>query len=126
MRRIWQAGANVSPDYYRRAIAAMSERLDDPHFFVFSDRPDDARKGLSFADGRATFVTHNDTAAGANADFWLMRQCKHFIIANSTFSWWAAWLGGSADKIVIAPGPETVTIPSWTFSGLLPDRWIKM
>lgn len=119
-------GMNVTPDYYRRAVALAKARLDRPHFFVFSDKPEAARAGLDLPLGHTTFVTHNDSAAGALADFWLMRRCKHFIIANSTFSWWAAWLGESSEKCVIAPSPTTVRVPSWTFTGLLPDTWLKM
>jgi hypothetical protein len=119
-------GMNVTPDYYRRAVALAEARLDRPHFFVFSDKPEAARAGLDLPRERTTFVTHNDTAAGALADFWLMRRCRHFIIANSTFSWWAAWLGESSDKCIIAPSTTTVRVPSWTFVGLLPETWVKV
>lgn len=116
---------NVSPDYYRRAIESMRARLPDPHFFVFSDNPRAARANLPLSDADMTFVTHNDLEGGAVLDLWLLSQCRHFIIANSTFSWWAAWLGGE-DGVVVSPDPRVVKGGSWDLKGFLPERWIKL
>jgi hypothetical protein len=73
-------------------------------------------------------VRHNAERGNAEADFWLMRQCQHFIIGNSTFAWWAAWLGehSHAGTQVFAPArnvdPEH-SVTAWGFPGLLPERW---
>jgi len=116
---------NVSADYYKRATALMEERVDSPHYFVFSDRSDVVPKDLALPSGRTTFVSHNRGDEKAYADLWLMSQCRHFIIANSTFSWWGAWLAEKWKKIVVCPSDEVQGITWWGFKGLLPDSWIK-
>jgi len=118
-------GNNVPGGYYHRAIRAMDARVSGAHYFLFSDRPEDARSLIPLSDDRATLVHHNQGDANAYADLWLMTQCKHFIIANSTFSWWGAWLAKSMDKVVIAPAFEKrVGSCSWGFKGLLPQEWL--
>jgi hypothetical protein len=108
---------HVAATYYQRGIDAIAGRVNNPHFFVFSDFPDWARDNIrsSFP---IEYITHN--GAGKDyEDFWLMTQCRHFVIANSTFSWWAAWLAQSAAKQVIAPrdaiGLALASVPrEWT------------
>ena len=92
---------HVETSYHQRAIDVMAQRVAKPHFFVFADYPDWARENVRTRHP-VEFVAHNGPEQDYE-DFWLMQQCRHFIIANSTFSWWAAWLARSADKIVIAP-----------------------
>jgi hypothetical protein len=91
----------VEPAYHQRAIEVMASRVANPHFFVFADYPEWARENVRTSHP-VEFVTHNGEDRDYE-DFWLMQQCRHFIIANSTFSWWAAWLANSPDKLVIAP-----------------------
>lgn len=119
---------NVSADYYRRAIALMEEKTKLPRYFLFSDDPGAARAKLTLPDARVTFVSHNRGDANGFADLWLMAQCRHFITANSTFSWWGAWLGGGKDKIVVSPKLEMREgkITSWDFSGQIPNNWLKI
>jgi hypothetical protein len=118
---------NAPSDYYARAVAAMELLAPNAHYFIFSDRPDNAREKIPLPDDRVTCVSHNLGDENAYADLWLMSQCQHFIIANSTFSWWGAWLATHADKIVIAPGFEMGEGKmSWGFKGLLPKEWIKL
>ncbi len=120
------AANNAADDYYQRAIAEMEERVPGAHYFLFSDCPDAARARVPLPDERITLVHHNRGDAMAYADLWLMTQCQHFIIANSTFSWWGAWLSTNPNKVVIAPGFEKREGKMWWgFKGLLPEEWIK-
>jgi hypothetical protein len=109
--------------YYSKAADRLKQPGRDLHFFVFSDDPDWPRENLSL--GRNVDFLCGPGAHGREdwQDFQLMRECKHFITANSTFSWWAAWLGCHPDKQVIAPRlwyrnsdqPPSDLIPSqWT------------
>lgn len=119
---------NLAVDYYHRAIALMEDKLYSPHFFLFSDSPEAARTLLGLPESKVTFVSHNLGDEHAYADLWLMTQCKQFITANSTFSWWGAWLAESGDKIVVTPDikQEVVQETNWGFDGLIPDQWIKL
>jgi len=117
---------NAPGDYYTHAIEAMERLVPAAHYFLFSDQPDAARAIIPLPDARVTLVAHNQGDTQAYADLWLMTLCRHFIIANSTFSWWGAWLAASTEKIVIAPGFEQRTGNGWGFAGLLPARWITL
>jgi hypothetical protein len=87
--------------YYRNAVQVMTSAIRDPQFFVFSDDPAWARQALDLP-GPTTFVTHNGDEKNQE-DLRLMAACKHHIIANSTFSWWGAWLGKKKGQVVCAP-----------------------
>jgi len=121
---------NISKDYYLRAFSEIERRVENPRYFIFSDNKDAAKKLLSFSNrDRTEYILHNNSSEMAFADMWLMSQCKHFIIANSTFSWWGAWLSNNQTKIVITPAikldhrkPAKVT--SWGFDGLIPEDWL--
>lgn len=90
----------VSTNYCQRASALMEEKVNLPQYFLFSDNPEAARANLVLPEGRVTCVSHNGGDENAYADLWLMTQCKHFITANSTFSWWGAWLSPQKSKII--------------------------
>lgn len=117
---------NASADYYRRALDLIRGRIDKPHFFLFSDDPNSARSLLGLSESSSTCVDHNRGDENAYADMWLMTQCKHFIIANSTFSWWGAWLSPHGQKLVVAPGIVQSGISSWGFEGLIPSEWVQL
>lgn len=122
-----QGGNNAPSDYYAHAVAKMETLVPDAHYFVFSDQPAVGRTRIPMPDNRITLVSHNQGDKNAYADLWLMTQCQHFIIANSTFSWWGAWLADHAQKQVIAPGFEMREGKMWWgFEGLLPMEWMKI
>lgn len=122
--------SNMSFAYYEKAITRLLARIDQPRFFIFSDKPKETDALLApLLQGHAcTVVDHNALLQNANADFWLMRRCRHFIIGNSTFAWWAAWLGERADgsTMIVAPSCNVDpkhSVTAWGFNGLLPERW---
>ncbi len=102
-------------DYYLAALREIRERTRNPKFYLFSDSqswptvpaiPEDVVRVAS---------------EGENAqyeDLWLMSQCRHFVLANSTFSWWGAWLGRTPESIVISP-----VMHEWDQIVKLPDEW---
>ena len=90
-----------SVDYYARSAERILSVVPDAIFFVFSDDPAWAGENIRLP-GMVTFVTHN-VGKRNHEDLRLMAACKHFIIANSTFSWWGAWLSKNTGKRVIAP-----------------------
>ncbi len=110
-------------EYYAIAISTLKERLANPTFFVFSDDIPFV-KGYLPQDIQAVFVDHNDDFS-AHEDMRLMSSCQHHIIANSTFSWWGAWLNSRPDKIVIAPKQWDLTEDSY-YPDLLPPAWMSM
>ena len=90
-----------SLDYYKSAVEQVLMHVARPHFFVFSDDSAWARANL-FLPSPATFVDHNGPDS-AFQDLRLMALCNHHITANSSFSWWGAWLNPSPNKIVVTP-----------------------
>ena len=89
-------------DYYRQAIDYMKNKLENPHFFVFTDNVDWVKE--NFKDFEYTLVNINSSVGwGNHFDMQLMSLCKHNITANSTYSFWAAFLNDNKEKIVIAP-----------------------
>ncbi|MEJ7913650.1 MAG: alpha-1,2-fucosyltransferase, partial [Chitinophagaceae bacterium] len=91
-------------------------------FYIFSDDAPWVKENLQLPEVTIVSGIHTTTHF---EDLFLMTQCRHNIIANSSFSWWGAWLGSDADKIVIAP-------KQWFHKGsrdrqdLLPSRWIQL
>jgi len=109
-----------SLEYYRAAVGKVAEVVRNPHLFVFSDDMDWARQNLGM-DYPTTYVDHNGLDKDYE-DLHLMSLCKHHIIANSTFSWWGAWLCSYTSKIVVGPktwfahsgaNTEDLVLPSW-------------
>lgn len=93
-----------SEQYYKKAIEYMQRRIQDPTFFIFTN-DSFALKKMRFLPETAVIVENTS----CNEDMMLMRECQHFIISNSTFSWWGAYLAGNNEKVVIAPNRWTNT-----------------
>jgi hypothetical protein len=91
-----------TPDYYARALAHIADKTGtEPVVYAFSDDPDWVRDNLHLP-AEIRIPGHNDAARNTE-DLRLMSACRHHIVANSSFSWWGAWLNPRADKIVAAP-----------------------
>jgi len=111
-----------SIDYYQRGVAHVAERIASPNFFVFSDDIDWAKKNLKL-DFPCVYIDHN-RGDESYRDMQLMSLCRHHIIANSSFSWWGAWLNPSGDKIVVAP--KQWFVAGYCTDDLIPQTWIAM
>jgi hypothetical protein len=112
-----------SKGYYQRCVGEVSKRVASPHFFVFSDDPGWAENNLDFST-RTTVVAVNPPHRG-HEDLRLMNQCRHHILANSSFSWWGAWLSPYPDKLVYAPG-KWFADPGMDTRDLIPEAWIQI
>lgn len=111
-----------SLDYYRAAIRHISERIERPHLFIFSDDmawvKDQLKLGLP-----CQYVEHNQGDESYN-DMRLMSLCRHHIIANSSFSWWGAWLNPNPHKIVVAP--QNWFANNSDVGDLFPREWVTL
>lgn len=112
-----------SLDYYREGLAFVSKGLGTPHCFVFSDDPGWVRE--NFRSDLPTTVVDIHRPEQAHEDLRLMAACQHFVIANSSLSWWGAWLGAGAGKKVVAPLHWFKNSVN-DISDLLPSEWHKL
>lgn len=115
---------SIPLDYYQKAINYFLKQNCSPVFYVFSNDLVWAQKNLKIST-KATFffVDNSNNKQAAITDLYLMSSCKHHIIANSTFSWWGAWLNSSKEKIVIAPKKWFVGKKNDTTIDLIPPEW---
>lgn len=110
-------------EYYEAAIQTIAGRVKDPVFYIFSDDIEWARENLrinyphEFASGTLSKTPIED--------FYLMTHCKHAILANSTFSWWTAWLNDYDEKIIIAP-QKWFNQAKFDTSDLVPSGWLRL
>ncbi len=109
--------------YYQRAIAEIVPRVSDPHFFVFSDDPEWVSENFA-TPGKMTVVNLNK-GDRCFEDMRLMSLCQHNIIANSSFSWWGAWLNENPGKVVIAP-KNWFNSEKLETEDLIPETWLKL
>lgn len=109
-----------SPEYYQKAVDLLAKKEGDLQLFIFSDDSAWCKDNLHF-NYPTTYIDHN-TGSNSYLDMQLMGLCKHNVIANSSFSWWGAWLNANKNKTIIAP-------KNW-FAGqtdsICPPNWIRL
>lgn len=108
-----------SLDYYERAIEYIADKIPKPEFVIFSDDMPWVRENLQ-VDYPCHYVDHNIGIDSYN-DMRLMSLCHHHIIANSSFSWWGAWLNPSKEKIVVAP--QRWFAANYNSTDIVPSSW---
>ncbi len=112
-------GRICTEQYYEAAFKYIESKILEPHYYLFSDEPEKAKKIMKNRD--YCVIDCNNPQTGWN-DMLIMSSCRHNIIANSTFSWWAAYINKKTDKIVILPA-------KWTndreFNDIYVDGWIR-
>ena len=113
-------------DYYEKAIQLIAEKVNTPHFYIFSDDIEWCKENVVL-NYPVTFIDHQFKGFKFSSYLQLMKSCKHFIIPNSTFAWWAAWLAEHTDKIVIAPKNwfKDEVLQNQT-GDILPFNWIRI
>jgi hypothetical protein len=114
----------IGTDYYSKGIDLIASKIQNPHFYVFSDEIEWCMDNLKI-NYPHTFVTHN--YAGEKFEYYLhlMSLCKHFLIPNSTFAWWAAWLASHENKMVFVP-KEWFKDQSFDSSDIIPANWVRI
>lgn len=125
-------GGMLPMDYYLKALSIIQEQVSDPHVFVFSDDVEWCEANFKLPCRMTIAGNFDRTVKGhigrEDCELFLMRNCRHAIMANSSYSWWGAWLGeaDNADKVIVAPnrwfGPAAMEDPK----DIVPERWIKI
>lgn len=111
-----------SVEYYNQAIQEIAKRVKNPHFFLFSDDPNWTRENIK-PPFPSTYMPYNTDHP--EEDLYLMSKCRHHIIANSTFSWWGAWLDTNKNKVMIAP-KKWFNTPKMNTQDIVPESWIRI
>lgn len=112
----------ITLEHYQNAIKLINSKMPGSSFYFFSDDIQWVKENFKIPN--ATYVS-GDISKNHLEDLYLMSQCKHNIIANSSFSWWGAWLNNNPDKIVIAPKNWFNEGPKDT-QDLIPEGWLKL
>lgn len=118
-------GAAITTDkqlnwsYFIRCMDFVAQQIKNPRFFCFSDNPEAAELVRSLPYD-TVLVAHNNGDNRAFEDFYLMSLCRHFILSNSTFGWWPAWLCQYPDSMVVSP-----PLRFWDNRDILPPNWLN-
>lgn len=114
-------GGICTKKYYTKAIEYIKNCVENPVFYLFSDDVMWARS--VFSDDNIVYVNHENDEYQDWMDMYLMSRCKHNIIANSSFSWWGAWLNRNPQKLVIAP---SLWCNTYSCDEVCPSEWIRI
>jgi len=109
--------------YYQKSVKFITEKISYPHFFIFSDDINWVKRNIDIPYPK-TFVSGENEIKNYE-ELILMSLCKHNIIANSSFSWWGAWLNKNANKIVISPD-KWFNDKIGNAKDLIPENWIEL
>lgn len=113
-------GICLGMEYYEKAIAYIKGKVDNPVFYVFSDDKEYADDLFKKMDCDYKIVEYEPVNSSID-DIFVMKECKHNIVANSSYSWWGAWLNNNKYKIVVCPyNNETDR------TGFYPSEWVKI
>lgn len=115
--------ATCSLDYYKKGVEYIAEKTANPKLFIFSDDTSWVKQNLNLP-YECIFVSNN-SGAKSYEDMRLMSLCKHNIIANSSFSWWGAWLNNNKEKIVIAP-KKWFNDEKIIQTDVIPETWVRL
>jgi len=113
-------------NYYKSAIECIQSKIGNPQFYIFTDNKKWVNENIR--DINYTLVDWNPVSGAENyLDMQLMSCCKHNIIANSTYSWWGAWLNSNRDKVIIGPKKwYNSKSPYFNTNDLIPENWIRL
>jgi hypothetical protein len=112
-----------SLEYYRNCISYLEKKLGFLNIFIFSDDPSWVKENFHIKHPHF-FIDHNGVKY-AYEDMYLMSLCEHNIIANSSFSWWGAWLNKNSNKIICTPKNWT-KLEDTNCNDLIPEGWIRL
>jgi hypothetical protein len=110
-------------DYYRQALNIIKDKLKNPQIFIFTDDVEWVKNNMVIPDS-VEYVSGHDSISDYE-EIILMSQCRHNIIANSSFSWWGAWLNIDPEKTVIAPR-RWLNVKNYNINDLVPETWTKI
>jgi hypothetical protein len=111
-------------EYFERALARLDSSGIRGSIFVFSDDIDWCQENFGHREN-TVIVSHDHAGSKFSTYLWLMAQCQHFIIPNSSFAWWAAWLSKNPNKIVVRPS-RWFQLPEFRNMDICPASWIKV
>ena len=109
-------------EYYKKAIMYIKDNVEEPFFYIFSDDPEWVKKNFLIDN---SLVVDWNVGELSFIDLFLISQCKHNIIANSTFSWWGAYMNNYEKKIVISPN-RWFASDEYNNPSIFPNKWIRI